>query len=243
VHGELLRQHVLQIHNDFCPVVQLHNSVTARPAQELVALLHPGIMKKLLIAAAVLMALVIGALLASRDKQPVVADFGITEEGSSSATGGSAGTPTEQSPAGHNSRITLSRELLESAANAPNEAQKASAWAARARDRYYEKLLVKKRDQAKEEELLSRLLELFSDKVDASVGEIACNDEFCRAELLGSGQFDLMKRYGRTFAEALDAKGFRFFLTDRYDPENPKVSFYFGRNSSWTVPDFSKLDL
>ena len=113
------------------------------------------------------------------------------------------------------------------------------SWATRAQDPYYEMLFVKKpRDSAKEGQLLSTLVQLFEDKPDATVGGIACNADFCRVELLGTGQVDLLGKYGKLFVSALDPKGFSFVMSDNNDPENPKVSLYFGRTASWTVPDF-----
>jgi hypothetical protein len=141
-------------------------------------------------------------------------------------------------PAGGSS-VRLNLQMFEATPDVPNEELWTHSWTTRARDPYYEMLFLKKgRDEGKESQLLASLMQIFEDKPDVQVGQISCTTEFCRAELLGTGEVNLLQKYGRTFLSALDPKGFRFLLTDRADPANPKISFYFGRDASWQVPDF-----
>ncbi|MBN1612631.1 MAG: hypothetical protein JW940_38735, partial [Polyangiaceae bacterium] len=94
---------------------------------------------------------------------------------------------------------------------------------------------------------------------DVSLGEVACNAEFCRAEIYGSVKEDLQKgngsveqdvagddgsverdeqrKNGKTLMVAVEAKGLRFCMFDR-DATHTKAGCYFGRDESWTAPSF-----
>jgi hypothetical protein len=197
-------------------------------------------MTKRLIAGAVLLAATIGLLLASRHRRAQTTDPAIEKVEQAAAASARAGLRMEDQPTGRKTGVLLSRDVIAAAAASPSEEPWTYSWATRAREPYYEKLFAKKgHDRVKEEQLLSRLMELFADKPDASIGEVACTVEFCRAELLGTGKVQLLPKYGRLFMSALDPKGLTFVLTDEGSPEAPKASFYFGRDPSWKVPDFA----
>ncbi len=85
--------------------------------------------------------------------------------------------------------------------------------------------------------MLTALGQFLADKSDATAGEVACNADFCRAELLATGEVDLLRKYGDAFVAILEPKGSALVLTDHAKPDNPKVSCYFGRDPSWRAPD------
>jgi hypothetical protein len=114
----------------------------------------------------------------------------------------------------------------------------------RARDPYYDRLLVMQgRDQLKEEEILSNIMAVFGNSPDTLVGAIACSREFCRVDLRGVGEVDVIERWKKDLFAAVDPKGFKFFMVDNDDDGNTMTSFYFGRDRSWGVPDFKALGL
>jgi hypothetical protein len=137
-----------------------------------------------------------------------------------------------------NGGVRLSPRLLQQ----DSQRSRRESWklplTARARDPHYERLLDEKpRDQAKEAQVLSALGQFLADKSDAAAGDVACNADFCRAELLATGEVDLLRKYGDAFVSILDPKGSVLVLTDHANPDNPKVSCYFGRDASWRKPD------
>lgn len=114
----------------------------------------------------------------------------------------------------------------------------------RARDHYYDRLLLQQgRDQAKEEQVLSRVMTVFADSPDTLVGAIACSAEFCRIDLRAVGEVDVNKRWQDDLFSAVEPKGLKFFVVANDDDGNTLTSFYFGRDKSWTVPDFHALGL
>jgi len=114
----------------------------------------------------------------------------------------------------------------------------------RARDSYYDRLLVMQgRDQIKEEEIFSNVMAVFGNSPDTLVGAIACSREFCRVDLRGVGEVDVIQRWKKDLFAAVDPKGFKFFMVDNDDDGNTMTSFYFGRDRSWGVPDFKALGL
>jgi hypothetical protein len=124
------------------------------------------------------------------------------------------------------------------------EAVKAPAPAYRARDRYYDRLLLQQgRDHAKEEQLLSRVMTVFGDSPDTLVGAIACSPEFCRIDLRGAGEVDVNKRWQADLFSAVEPKGLKFFVVANDDDGDTLTTFYFGRDMSWTVPDFHALGM
>lgn len=133
--------------------------------------------------------------------------------------------------------VRLSRALLE------RESQRfrRDLWkiplAARARDPHYERLLDDgPRDLERQAQVLSTLREFLADKPNAAAGEVACNADFCRAELLATGEVDLLASYGDAFVSALATKGSALVLTDHSGRDNPKLTCYFGRDASWRSP-------
>jgi len=108
---------------------------------------------------------------------------------------------------------------------------------AKARDPHYDRILDEgPRDLERQAQLLSTLRVFFADKSDASVGEVACNTDFCRAELLAAGDVDLLRKYGDAFVSVLAPKGSALLLTDHLGRDNPKLTCYFGRDASWRSP-------
>lgn len=113
-----------------------------------------------------------------------------------------------------------------------------------ARDGYYERLLAKQgRDHAKEEQLQRNLLATFGDRPETMVGELACSSEFCRVELRGPNNIDVRESWQPDLEKALDPKGFRFMILTKDNADNTVANFYFGRDKSWTVPDFPALGI
>lgn len=112
------------------------------------------------------------------------------------------------------------------------------------RDSYYDRLLAKQgRDQAKEEQLLSRLMAAFGDSADTLVGAVACSSQFCRVDLRGVGQIDVRQRWQNDLYAAVDPKGLKFFIIGRDEDGDTLTTCYFGRDDSWTVPDFHALGM
>jgi hypothetical protein len=145
------------------------------------------------------------------------------------------------------SKVLLNRELLEDE-RLGAERDKLGPWSVKWRNYYYERLLVKQgRDQVKEEQLFSKVMNVFGEKPDASVREIACSADFCRCELAGMGGADVINKYGRELFSALDARELpRFYTFDYDDAGNMVASLYFGRDRSWQANgpiDFEKLGL
>jgi hypothetical protein len=141
-------------------------------------------------------------------------------------------------------RAWFGPELTEQTAEVSDEATKPPPVATRARDGYYDKLLLKQgRDQAKEEQLVSRLMKTFGDRPDTLVGAISCSAEFCRVDLRGDGQLDVRERWQGDLFAAVEPKGLKFFIVASDDDGNTLASCYFGRDESWTVPDFHALGL
>jgi hypothetical protein len=95
------------------------------------------------------------------------------------------------------------------------------------------------RDEKHEQELQSKLRDAFSGRAGVSVGEVACNAEFCRAEVYGSAETDI-KQDAVTLMGAVDPKGLRYCL--RAEKEiSTGIGCYFGRNDSWIGPDPAKI--
>ena len=168
---------------------------------------------------------------------------GANAEGTHSETAsGRKGMGTRaNATAGRNTRVSLNLETLRQAAEDSEKGNSASSTPA-ARDQDYERLLAEKpRDQKYEAEILSRLLDAFSDRQDVSVGEVACNADFCRAEIAGSPEADLLKQHGKTLLRAVNPVGSLFFLSDK-DETSTRASCYFARDAYWTAPDFAQRD-
>jgi hypothetical protein len=113
-----------------------------------------------------------------------------------------------------------------------------------ARDGYYDRLLGKQgRDQAKEEQILSRLMAVFGSSPDTLVGSASCSAQFCRIELRGVGKVDVRERWHQDIVSAVEPKGLRFYVVDHDADGNTIANCYFGRDESWTVPDFNALGM
>jgi hypothetical protein len=196
-------------------------------------------MKKLLLIIATLLVVAIGGLFAARQKEAATDGRAVEGQGRPDGTvERQAVLPLEAWRSPTNNRVALSGDLLRLEGEPLLQESWRSAAATRARDLHYERLLAgTPRDRAKEEQVLSTLREFVADKPDASVGEIACNADLCRAELLGVGQVNLLRRYGDAFVASLDPKGLTVILSDRADPQSPKVSCYFAREASWKPPE------
>jgi hypothetical protein len=202
-------------------------------------------MKKSLLAIVVFMAVLVCLVFALHHDHTPAADLSATEQESAASSGNSEAamtqSPGEHRATGQNTKVRFNPEFL---AQAAKPADDPPPLVARARDRYYDRLLLKQgRDQAKEEQLLSRLMDVFGDRPDTSVGEVACSAEFCRVDLQGSGKVDVRKQWQQDIFSAVEPKGLRFFVVSNDDADNTMASCYFGRDASWTVPDFSKPGL
>jgi len=139
--------------------------------------------------------------------------------------------------------LTFSPAQLTLPASAPVEAPIPSS-ADRVREPYYDKLMLSQgRDQAKEEQLLSKLTAAFGDSPDTLIGSVACSGQFCRVELRGVGEINVHDRWQRELFAAVEPKGLKFLLVDSDEDGNTMASCYFGRDDSWTVPDFRALGM
>jgi hypothetical protein len=139
--------------------------------------------------------------------------------------------------------VHLSRELL---GQSPEEKTQENFVLERDRDSAFERLLVMQgRDPIKEQQVLSRLLKLYSDRPEANVGEVACSSEFCRVDLRVEGKVDGRSFWAKddAFREAVDPKGLTIFREGTVSNDNTTATCYFGRNDSWTLPDFQKLGI
>jgi hypothetical protein len=114
----------------------------------------------------------------------------------------------------------------------------------RSRDLFYERLLLKQgRDHAEEERVQRQLMAAFGDDPDTLVGGVVCSPDFCRLELRGVGKIDVRERWQPPLTTAVNPKGLKFFVIARDDDDNTITSYYFGRDESWSVPDFATLGL
>jgi len=113
-----------------------------------------------------------------------------------------------------------------------------------ARDAYYDRLLLKQeRDYPKEEQLRARLMTALGNDPDTLVGELMCSTQFCRVELRGVGKVDVREHWQPALATALEPRGLKFFVISKDDGGNTVTNYYFGRDKSWTVPDFAALGI
>jgi hypothetical protein len=128
-------------------------------------------------------------------------------------------------------------EMAEEASQAPSPGNRGREW-------YYDRLLVKQgRDRAKEQQLTSTMMTVFGDRIDTLVGPTSCSSQFCRVELRAVGKMDIRDHWQPEVISAVDPKGFSFFIVNDDDDGNTIMNFYFGRDESWTVPDFRALGM
>jgi hypothetical protein len=141
-------------------------------------------------------------------------------------------------------QTALAPVALTQVQGAAQEAAGDAPWAEKSRDGYYERLMVKQgRDQVKESQLQSRLMAEFGNDPDTLVGPVACSTQFCRVELRGFGEVDVRQRWQDRLFSAVEPKGLKFFVVIRDDDDTTITSCYFGRDKSWTVPDFRAAGL
>ena len=84
-------------------------------------------------------------------------------------------------------------------------------------------------------------MDVFGESPDTLLGALACSPEFCRVDLRAVGKVDAFERWNRDLVAAVEPKGLRFFIVAEDDEGNTTTSYYFGRDTSWTVPDFHAL--
>jgi hypothetical protein len=115
----------------------------------------------------------------------------------------------------------------------------------RVRSDDYERLMARQgRDPSKEMQLLGRLTEVFADRSDTSIGEVACSAEFCRVELRANGKIENTdKHWQKDLFSAVEPKGLKFFVVAEDDAGNTLETCYFGRSDAWKAPDFAPVQL
>jgi hypothetical protein len=123
-------------------------------------------------------------------------------------------------------RVQLNLQVIQEAAENSEEPRDAGPAAAPARDPAYDQLLATgPRDAKREQEVLSKLRDAFSDRPGVSVAEVACNADFCRAEVLGSAEADVIQD-AKTLMMAVAAKNLK--CLNAKDETSTKMGCYFG---------------
>jgi hypothetical protein len=204
-------------------------------------------MKKYRFAIVVLTLGLAGLLVVLRARGVVDAD---RAEGEQARPAAAAGSVVAQAQHGMGRRaidrgahLTFSPAQLTLPASAPDEPPVPSS-ADRVKEPYYDKLMLSQgRDQAKEEQLLTKLTAAFGDSPDTLIGAVACSPQFCRVELRAVGEINVHDRWQRELFAAVEPKGLKFLLVDSDEDGNTMASCYFGRDESWTVPDFRALGM
>ena len=141
-------------------------------------------------------------------------------------------------------RVLLNPRLIQEVTENSEEPRDARPLDAEARAPSYQHLAVTgPRDEKHEQEVLSKLRDAFSGRVGFSVGEVACNAEFCRAEVVGSAGGDFradIKQATKTVMGSVAPRGLKYCLGVK-DGTSTKTSCHFGRDDSWTAPNPAEL--
>lgn len=207
-------------------------------------------MKKLFITVTAALLLLLCLMLTLFRGQASVAQVQLSEHQKTAApVGYSPATTTlpsgRKDAMGRGRGFHLSAETFVLRAEPEDQTRKTQLVWNRAKDGFYERLLAKQgRDKAKEDQLMSRLSGAFGEGSDTLVGAIACSSQFCRVELQGVGKVNMQEpRWQQGVLAAVEPKGLKFFIVAGDDDGNTISSCYFGRDESWTVPDFQALGL
>jgi|KBSMisStaDraftv2_1062788.scaffolds.fasta_scaffold194456_3 hypothetical protein len=208
-------------------------------------------MKKSMLAVAVLMAALVFAIFAFRRERGQVVDVPEAERTPIGAPTGHEVAPTPRAASQRRAvrqepRVTFNPEMFGPRSTPADEVAASPSWE-RGRDPSYDRLLLRQgRDQAKEQQLQTKLLAVFGDRPDTLVGSTECSSQFCRVELRGIGKVDIRDirdHWQSEVISAVEPKGLTMFLVDDDDEGNTIMSCYFGRDESWTVPDPRALGL
>jgi len=163
---------------------------------------------------------------------------GVLSEAQEPALSGSEDRKTEDPAAvgARPSRVSLSLDLLRKQPEQPPQRRPVPR-GLRARDPGLERFLEKQpRDGQLEEQLTLKLLDRFSADPNVSVGQVACTQEFCRADILASRlEEDRYRHYADGMASILEGERRRMFLLEE-DDAGTRLTFYFGREAGWRPP-------
>jgi hypothetical protein len=202
-------------------------------------------MKKTIFAAVALVAVLMAVIVGSHRRpaqDPAAAELAAVPARSPEIS--TAPVDGRQKAAVQRPKFTFGPQTLGQPVETAEEASKTPSPGDRGRDRYYDRLLVQQgRDRAKEQQLTSTMMAVFGDRIDTLVGPTSCSSQFCRVELRAVGKVDIRDHWQPEVTSAVDPKGFRFFIVNEDDDGNTIMNFYFGRDESWTVPDFRALGM